>query len=93
MIAPMTVTQIEAKATQFLQSKLHGNYAKASITEAKYVAIPFWRVMVWAGAVLLLLFLGAFPGFALTLGGGLLTFGAVLLFRALSLGRGKETAE
>ncbi len=46
-----------------------------------------------AGAILLLLLLGAFPGFALTLGGGLLAFGAVFLFRALSLGRGKETAE
>ncbi len=48
MIAPMTRTQIEAKASQFLQSKLHGDYAKASITESKYVAIPFWRVMVSA---------------------------------------------
>ncbi len=45
------------------------------------------------GAALLLLFLGVFPSFALTLGGGLLAFGAVFLFRALSLGRGKEAEE
>lgn len=48
MIPPMARTQVEAKATQFLQSKLHGSYTKAPITEAKYIAIPFWRVMVWA---------------------------------------------
>lgn len=46
-----------------------------------------------AGAMLMILFLGVLPGFALTLGGGLLAFGVVLLFRALSLGRGKETEE
>lgn len=46
-----------------------------------------------AGAVVLLFFLGGLPGFAFTLGGGLLAFGAVLLLRALARGRGKEAAE
>lgn len=46
-----------------------------------------------AGAFLLLIFFGELPGFAFTLGGGLLAFGAVLAFRALSRGRGKEAEE
>ncbi len=48
MVQPLPREQIDAKATQYLKSKLHGSYAQASITEAKYVAIPFWEVEVWA---------------------------------------------
>ncbi len=46
-----------------------------------------------AGALFLLLFLRELPGFGLTVGVGLLAFGGVLSFRALSRGRGKEAEE
>ncbi len=48
MLPPLPRTQIEEKATQFLKSKLHESFVQSSITEAKYIAIPFWRIMVWA---------------------------------------------
>ncbi len=48
MLTPLPRAQIEEKATQFLKSKLHGGFSQSSITEAKYLAIPFWRIMVWA---------------------------------------------
>lgn len=48
MVPPLTRAQIEGKATEFLKSKLHGSYGESSITESKYIAIPFWRIEVWS---------------------------------------------
>ncbi len=48
MVAPLPRIQVEDKAIQFLKSKLHGGYSSSAVTEAKYIAIPFWLVNVWA---------------------------------------------
>ncbi len=48
MVSPLSKSEINKKATNFLRSKLNGNFADSAITEAKYLAIPFWRVAVSA---------------------------------------------
>ncbi len=48
MVTPLPRAKVEEKAIQFLKSKLHAGFASSSVTEEKYIAIPFWRVNVWA---------------------------------------------